>query len=139
MDNIDKRESRAEYRNSRQSSQGKGDDNNKVSNKDFNAGYSGIDWSKKKSCLYTVGVKYSDDFSFISAGSIKEAKRKYVDSYKGVLMVDMGNVYAIESKEVKDRCRGCQGTEFKVTVKDSHTQHECKKCKRVYCLFGVKG
>jgi len=88
MDNIDKREKRAEYRNSRQSAVGKGDDNNRVSNKAFNAGYSGIDWSKKKAA--------------------------------------------------KDICRGCQGVDFKVTVKANHTQHECQKCKRVYCLFGGK-
>ena len=96
MDNIDKRESRAEYRNSRQSSQGKGD-HDRTTHGDYAGGELWCDHGKMRD--------------------------------KCTLCKTAGKV----------RCRGCQGVEFKVTVKDSHTQHECKKCKRVYCLFGVKG
>ena len=90
MDNIDKREKRAERKiSSRYSGVGKSDAyRDGDSQSAFNAGYSGIDWSKKKAA--------------------------------------------------KDICRGCQGVDFKVTVKPNHTQHECQKCKRVYCLFGGK-
>tara|TARA_R110002020_G_scaffold22068_4_gene74686 strand:+ start:479 stop:634 length:156 start_codon:yes stop_codon:yes gene_type:complete len=48
MNKIDQREKRAEYRNVRQGSTGKGDSNNRVSNKDFADGHDGIDWSKKR-------------------------------------------------------------------------------------------
>ena len=47
MDNMDKSEKRAEYRNSRQSSQGKGDADNRTSRKEYSQGYEGIDWGKK--------------------------------------------------------------------------------------------
>lgn len=47
MNSIDKREKQAEYRNVRQGAQGKGDSNNRVSNKDYSEGHDGIDWSKK--------------------------------------------------------------------------------------------
>ncbi len=47
MDDIDKREKRAEYRNVRQGAQGKGDSNSRVSPKEFSEGHEGIDWSKK--------------------------------------------------------------------------------------------
>ena len=47
MDNIDKREKQAEYRNTRQGAQGKGDSNNRTSQEEFSKGHEGVDWTKK--------------------------------------------------------------------------------------------
>ena len=68
MDAQDKSEKRAEYRNARQGSQGKGYADNRTSRKAYSQGYEGIDWGKKGGDKTVIVTQ--DDKGFVAVEGI---------------------------------------------------------------------
>ena len=111
MDNIDKREKRAER---------------KISSR-----YSGIG----KSDAYRDGdsqAAFSNAPLWCEHGKMKDKCgdcKAEIYGFEEVIVSD---------KPTKEKCEHCQGIKFDITVKANHTQYACVGCKRVYCLFRGK-